>query len=46
MGWAKIKKSSPETIAHKQFETNSNFMWNSTQQEKFKFCFSRVFCSY
>ena len=32
------------TIIHKQFETNSRFMWNGALQKKFNFCFSRVFC--
>ena len=43
LGRVKIKKSFPETIAHKIFETSSSFHgsgWGGARQGGFSFCFS------
>ena len=43
--WVKLEPNKiTETITHKVFETNSSFMGNSAQRERFKICFARIFC--
>ena len=43
-GQVRSKKLFPETIIHKISETSSSFHGKNTIQEKFNFCFLRVFC--